>query len=1637
MLLRLIPILLLSNIVYAQSWDVAKEFSATGNPSGPWSYGWIDGAGNNFTAYPTSDAYDGGAVGWQDHYVNHAGRIVKNTLDHAIENGSSYQVGQVVLHPGAHAEKSAVIRWTAPVAGIVEVSAGFAGLNFESGTTTDARVLLNGTPLFEASIDGFIGNADHPASGESPQASYTHLTRVETGDRIDFAVGHGGNGFRSVQTGASTDSTGLTATLSVVTSELGTVRGNVTASVPEQPPLAKAHVETADGAFSILSAADGSFALMLPPGATTLRMSYPGFPTRESEVTVESGTTTTLDFELATGMISGRVTANQPDSPPIFGAHVRVEEAPFAVQASADGSYALIAPAGTVSVVVASHGYEPLQVEKTLSAGTTLAEDFELDWVGLTPMNAENHERAKKMMARYPKPTLPGVDLAWHMDRTIEYMVNTVDREQGGRPYSINRVYFAPPLLKHDDGDIPHNTARYLLAMMIWEEATGRRVEDEEAVQMLRSRLHASFSGEDHQARFLDSEGGPLSLGEMHSRREVLLALLGLAKMRGDEESADLARRMIPTLAEEERVGNVISPLVSARLIRALIWYHRVTGDPLGLQLAGQFCDEQIPKFSDGQGRVTFSHLHSVTSALSGVVEFGLYTGQSDYVDRAKRVIDEGMPPHRTRYGFVYETDMLIGRGESNNPADLARAEILLGLNGHPEYFEDVERMVRNHLLASQYLDPSVAGGPGAPEAVPEDSATEVYTNAAERMLGGFSYTSPNDLIDDVLHEKLDMAADMASGALEGLAAAWEAIVTQDAAGLRVNLLFSRDTPDLDVHSYIPARGRVELTIKKPRDVYVRIPSYVAPDELIASVNGEALEHKTMFGPYLLIPNRSDSATAVIEFEQTVTIQQETLANTTYTEEWLGDTVWNIVPAGGRVPLYTPARLAAYGVAPEGTTPEETASEAVEVAESNPSEQADSDAFVGLDGERLAWAQSAFASNCAVCHNEDAAGFGQARLNLINGVWNHGEGLEEIEATIRAGIPDTMMKPQADNYEPEQIADLARFVMQLYHETHVETAESELAAATGLTDAVASHLPASPKYEEVARANFIDDYIFDKMKAEDIPHAGISGDAEFMRRVYFDLWGRPPEAEEARAFVTDADPEKRSKLIDKLLSLDFVNKPDTKEFIGPWMVDEAFLSKWRFFYEDQFKNFIHGRREIHDALRDFINQSLKYNVPYDQFVRELITASSLTGRTSGSSGYLIQIRIGSGEGDINHEDTCDEIAVRATRDFLGVNVQCISCHDGKDHLENVNLWLSKQKRVDFWRQAAFFGKTKFQFMKFGKADQPYFIEDKSEADGYQAGASSDLRMPRDENADIFPAYLLTKDRPPEGVAPREEFARLLTSDFQFAKATVNLFWSKFMTVGIVDPPFNWDLARQDPNNPPPAPWTLQPSHPEFLDALAKDFVESGYDLRHLMRTICRSNAYQLSSRFEGEHRPEYDRYYARKLVRRLTAEEIYDALSKTSNVFGHASPDYYPEWTSGWAMDLPSALSGLSICDGELARFLFFFGRGNRNTIEPHTNPSIVQASVMLYSKLVKKKVLASTEGSRTNTLLQEYPPWSWRDRPRLTKLIEELFLTTLSRLPDAQELAGAVKHLEKHRDKGLENLQWALFNKLEFIVNY
>ena len=587
--------------------------------------------------------------------------------------------------------------------------------------------------------------------------------------------------------------------------------------------------------------------------------------------------------------------------------------------------------------------------------------------------------------------------------------------------------------------------------------------------------------------------------------------------------------------------------------------------------------------------------------------------------------------------------------------------------------------------------------------------------------------------------------------------------------------------------------------------------------------------------------------------------------------------------------------------------------------------------------------------------------------------------------------------------------------------------------------------------------NFIDRHIFGKMEADGIPHAGLCTDEEFVRRIHLDLCGRLPDADNVRSFLADTDPQKRNKLIDQLLGLDYAHDPQAGPPQAPWNVGEAFLSKWRYFFEDLFRNYNECSLDI-KAFRNYIYGFLKSNMPYDVVVRQMLTASTVNHETDGAAGFLVRQAAFTG----GHEDTCDQNAMYVTRNFLGVNLQCISCHDGAERLDKINLWLSKKRRLDFWRQAAFFGDTRI--FRLASGAQRYYVvldgrlnkpgpedanasqreaqfplaqyefapfENDSITTEYRMDAVSTLRVPRDRNAEVFPAFILDGQSPSPGSNPRQELAHMITESVQFAKVTVNLFWAQLMTVGIVDPPLDWDLARQDPANPPPEPWTLQPSHPELLDALARDFQDHSFDLRHLMRTICRSQAYQLSSRFDGPYQPEHDRYYARKLTRRLWAQELYDAVLKSTTIKVDEK-----DFAMNSHGPLRDVLPGHDV---DISRFLNTFGQSNRDTKDADTRSgSMLQAATLLNSKVVKTKVLASNQGSRVHKLLQDHPPWTWRDSDQDAKrqIVEELFLSTLSRFPDEEERQVALEHLERRRDVGVENLQWALLNKLEFIVN-
>lgn len=313
--------------------------------------------------------------------------------------------------------------------------------------------------------------------------------------------------------------------------------------------------------------------------------------------------------------------------------------------------------------------------------------------------------------------------------------------------------------------------------------------------------------------------------------------------------------------------------------------------------------------------------------------------------------------------------------------------------------------------------------------------------------------------------------------------------------------------------------------------------------------------------------------------------------------------------------------------------------------------------------------------------------------------------------------------------------------------------------------------------------------------------------------------------------------------------------------------------------------------------------------------------------------------------------------------------------------------------------------------------------------GYDVTTTSVQRMPR-YKADVGPQFLLGGERPGPNEPWRDAFARILTSNPQFARATVNLIWAELMGVGIVDPPFSFDLARQDPANPPPAPWTIQPSHPELLDALAEDFRTHHYDLRYLIRLITTSSTYQLSSHFDGQWKPAYDSYFARRHVRRLPPEMIADEVTQASGIF----PEIAIRYTAKKKVNYMTETYAPDDVGGPTRKFMTALGQGNRTLMVEvgayNNNGSIVEASVLMNSPFVKDHVKVGDKG-RLHDLLNHTPPLS--DEAK----VDELFLSFLGRPPWPEERKTALAALSASATTGLSDLAWSLINMPEFVLNY
>ena len=551
----------------------------------------------------------------------------------------------------------------------------------------------------------------------------------------------------------------------------------------------------------------------------------------------------------------------------------------------------------------------------------------------------------------------------------------------------------------------------------------------------------------------------------------------------------------------------------------------------------------------------------------------------------------------------------------------------------------------------------------------------------------------------------------------------------------------------------------------------------------------------------------------------------------------------------------------------------------------------------------------------------------------------------------------------------------------------------------------------APRQEEtgpVSRRNFVDDFIFGKMERDGIAHAPLASDTEFLRRATLDLTGRIPSPQDVRNFLDDEDSDKRGKLIQRLID------------------SEAWVDRWAYFFMDLFRsNGKMGRGRY--LFHYWIKENLRSDRPYQDVVRQIITASAKSNHVVAAANLIArehvqgapQPRDGDDLSMVHQLDTHDELSIIYYKAFLGMDISCISCHGGEGHVDKVNVWLSGKTREEFFQNAAFLGRTRYlMYWEHGKPQSGEFLIDDYNP-GYDTDGHSMIRVARSGGSND-PAFLLTSERPKPREEARDALARILTSHEQFPRATVNMIWARLMGVGIVDPYDQFDLARQDPDNLPEG-WPSQPSHPKLLDVLAKDFVENEYSLKHLMKTICRSSAYQVSARYPGQWKESYSKYFARKFARRLTAEELHDCIvlaTQRPAQFEQAGKRY------GMAMQLAGP-SG----DRDTKHFMRIFGQSDRQTPAKLAAGSMQHPLVLMQSPVVNQRVLAEKD-SRVQRLLQRYPEDD-------SRVVEEMFLASLSRWPSEREKAIALAALAEDRVDGTQDLQWALINSVEFFFNY
>ena len=491
--------------------------------------------------------------------------------------------------------------------------------------------------------------------------------------------------------------------------------------------------------------------------------------------------------------------------------------------------------------------------------------------------------------------------------------------------------------------------------------------------------------------------------------------------------------------------------------------------------------------------------------------------------------------------------------------------------------------------------------------------------------------------------------------------------------------------------------------------------------------------------------------------------------------------------------------------------------------------------------------------------------------------------------------------------------------------------------------------------------NFVDELVFKKLVTLGVPPSALSDDSTFLRRTAADISGRLPTPEETQAFLSDTDPNKRAKWVDTLLA--------------STAYADYFANKWNAILRNKAdrNNSIRGNYSFHAWIRE----SLHENKPYDQFVREILAASGELGQNPPVVWYK-QVK------QVNEQvEDCAQL-------FLGLRIQCARCHHHP---------FEKWSQRDYYGLSAFFARVGRKAGMQANEERIYHKRGMAQAQNPKTGENLKPTGLGAEPLELSP-----------DADPRHALVDWMSSPDNpfFAKALVNRYWKHFFGRGLVDPEDDMRVTN-------PA------SNPELLEALAKSFIDSGFDIKGLVRTICNSQVYQLSSEpndYNRNDKQNFSRYYPK----RLNAEVLLDAINQVT-----ASSTGFSNLPSGTlAVQLPTG-------DGN-SYFLTVFGKPQMESAcecERSAEANLAQSLHLLNSNEVQGKLSAGS--GRAAMLAND------KDRTDEAK-IQELYLWVYSRQPTSDELQVALAHIGKHQEKktvAYEDILWALINTKEFLFNH